>query len=113
MRDFEEQLKRAMARCEPPEDFGARVLGRVANESGRMQTNRGWVWFRGPWTWRLVPVTAALLLMSGGAIYQRREHAARGEAAKEKLLIAMRIAGSEMHRAQHHVFYIERAEVTQ
>lgn len=107
MTDFEEQLKRAMARCEPPGDFAASVLARVAKEPGRAQANRNWLRFRSFWTWPLIPVMAGLLLTSGVMMYQQHEHAVRGEAAKEKLLIAMRIAGSELHRAQHGVFYIE------
>lgn len=113
MTPFEEQLKQALARREPSPDFAARVVAIAANGRKLSATARLQLWFHGTRTWRWAPAMAALLVMSGGAVYEQHQRAARGEAAKEKLLIAMRIAGSEMHRAQHRIFDVETAEATQ
>ncbi len=110
MTPFEEQLKSAMARREPPGDFTARVLakaGRPVAEPGKW----GPRWMERIRLWRLIPVLAMFLLMTGGAVYQQRQRAARGEAAKEKLLVAMQIAGSKLHDAQQHVIDVEGPEV--
>jgi hypothetical protein len=47
-----------------------------------------------------------LLLVSGGAVYREHERA-RGELAKDQLLIAMRIAGSKLHETQQQVIGIQ------
>jgi hypothetical protein len=116
MPDFEERLKEAMARETPPEGFEARVLAAVRETQGAgSEKQRGW------WTpWRLLaalkpallaslkpallaPVLAALLVLSVGFIYQKHEHTVRGEAAKAKLLVAMRVAGSKLHETRDRV----------
>ena len=113
MTPFEEQLKQALAHREPSPDFAARVIARAEGqrELTAVARMRGWLSQRR--IWRLIPVMAAFVVMTGGTVYERRQHAAHGEAAKEKLLIAMRIAGVKLHRAQHRVFDIQTAEVTQ
>lgn len=106
MTPFEEELKRAMQHKEPPEHFAARVLARAAREPKLNAEAR----FR---IWRLAPAMAALLMMSGAGIYKQHQRAARGEAAKEKLLVAVYIAGSKLHHAQHRIFDVETEEVRQ
>jgi|SRR5581483_8705188 len=110
---FEEELKQAMTRREPPSDFAARVLARAACEPKRSRTAQLRLWFVRMHVWRLVPVMAALLVMSGGVVYEQHQHAVRGELAKQKLLVAMQIAGSKLHQAQRRVFDIQPAEVAQ
>ncbi len=110
MTRFEEQLTEALVRREPPGDFVLRVLTMAANQPKLTATARLSLWLHR--TWRLAPVMAALLVLSGGAVYEQHERATRGEAAKHQLLMAMRIAGSKLHRAQHRVFGIETAEVS-
>jgi len=103
MTPFEEALKQALERQEPAADFTARVLARSASED----TKAGG-WFG---AWRLGAVAAALLIAAGGAAYQRHEHDVRGIAAKRKLILAVRIAGSKLHEVRQRV--AESAEVEQ
>jgi anti-sigma-K factor RskA len=106
MTPFEEQLRKAMARREPSRDFAARVLEKARQEStSGNRKNRSWLERLS--FWRLIPVMAAFLLMTGGVVYQEHERAIRGEQAKEKLLIAMRIAGSKLRVARDHVISYE------
>lgn len=105
MTPFEEELKRALVRREPSAAFTARVLAKVAAAPERRQTK--------PWLWRFAAVAAAVLAMAGGTVYQQHEHDLRGESAKRKLLLAMRIAGSKLHEAQQRVKEVESAEVRQ
>jgi anti-sigma-K factor RskA len=110
MTPFEEELKKALARREPGEEFVKRVLAKV--ETNRTATVRARlsVWSN-PW-WRFA--SAAVLLMVAlisGLAYRQHERVAKGEAAKNQLLLAMRIAGSELHQAQLRVKKIEGSEV--
>lgn len=106
MTPFEEELKRALARREPSEGFADRVLARV--NAGRAQyTARGGLLQRLR-SWRLVPVFAGALMITGGVAYQQHEHETRGEAAKKQLLLAMRIAGSKLQYAQSRVEGVEQ-----
>ena len=107
MTPFEEQLKQAMARREPSPDFTARVLASVKREQLQSAEVHRWRWFAGRRSWRLAGAMAALLIMSGSAFYQRHERALRGEAAKEKLLVAVRIAGVKLRHAHRQVLETE------
>lgn len=106
MNDLEEQLRRALARREPSADFTQRVLNAAVIEQPR---ERRWNrWFRSKWdaTLRFAPVMVALVLAAGGAFYQQHERLEQGVAAKQQLLIAMRIAGEKLHSAQQQVVSI-------
>ncbi len=109
MTPFEEQLKEALARREPPEGFTNRVLQRTTQRMQDRTADKGWRWRRS-WVWRLAPAMLALLLASG-AIYHEHQQTARGEEAKEKLLTAVRIAGSKLQETRQHVIEIEGTEV--
>lgn len=111
MTPFEEHLKEALARKEPPQDFVNRVMEKAKEQQPRLRVAaRGW-WFQRAWAWRLAPVMAALVLACAGVMYQEHERTERGELAKEKLLIAMRIAGSTLHDVRQHVIGIQYKEV--
>ena len=45
--------------------------------------------------------------------YQQHEHQVQGKAAKQKLLLALQIAGSKLQAAQQQVNEIETQEETQ
>jgi hypothetical protein len=106
MTPFEDELKKALARHEPSSGFTERVLAQVSPAKPAAQTpNRI--------TWRLAAAAAAALFLVGGIAYQQHEHQIEGEAAKHKLLIAIRIAGSKLQEAQQYVIEIENPEATQ
>jgi hypothetical protein len=109
MTPFERDLQAALARKEPSHGFADRVLNAVEGQSKRRMSERRW--FAKAWAWRLAPLVAALLLVTGGALYHEHVRAVRGEAAKQELLTAVRIAGSKLHDARQHVIEIEGTEV--
>lgn len=126
MTPFEEQLRQAMAREQPREDFTRRVVERAnrerAGEAGNRSVMRLWHhgWFHALPAWppalragSWAAVIAALLLMSGSMAYEQHERAARGLAAKEKLLTAVRIAGVKLRQVHRQVLDVEATEVDQ
>lgn len=93
MTPFEEQLKKALARQEPSEDFTARVLAKVSHRPHA--TARSWQW---------AAIAAATLIIAGSAgLEHQHQQNLRGEAAKHQLLTALRIAGSKLQLAQTRV----------
>lgn len=95
MEDFERQLQKALQREEPPAWFEARVLAAVA------APHRSQSYF-----WRWAPVLAAGVVLFGGVVWQHEQSVqerVRGEAAKARLELALKIAGSQLHRIQQKV----------
>ena len=115
MERFEEQLRQAMARQEPSADFMERFLRRVAEPALKTPATSWQFSFEWMRAWRFAPILAALLLMliGGGTIYREQQYAAKGNAAKEKLLVAMRVAGSKLHYARSRVLEVEAMETHQ
>lgn len=103
MDDFEQQLKQAMARQEPPPWFEAKVLAAVERQPQSRQSL--WSRFRVQPGMRWATGFAAALLVTTG-VWQH-EHAVQereaGEAAKEKLKVALRITGQKLHSIQTRV----------
>lgn len=113
MTPFEEELKRAMERRTPSADFTSRVLARVGQEQSPRAELGGRGWFPRRWTWGLAAATAALVVVSGIETYQQHERFVRGEAAKNEVLTAVRIAGVKLHQVRRHVLDVEAQEVDQ
>jgi hypothetical protein len=99
---LEEELRNALRRQDAPPNFAERVLARVEEQSARA----------GLWQ-RLVHVmqfpalrfaTAAVLFMAilGGSMEYRhyRQEKRAGEAAKEQLMLALRITGTKLQYVQ-------------
>ena len=105
---LEDDLRQAMARRDPPAGFAARVLARAAREESGKNASYWTAWFERGRAWRLAGAVAGIsLALSGGWIYQQHERAVRGEAAKEKLLLAVRIAGMKLQQAHRQVLQVE------
>lgn len=103
MTEFEQQLTRALERREPSAGFTSRVLT-AASQQQRVRSR--WQALRWAFVLRVAPVMAALLVVVGGALYQRHERSERGEVAKRQLLLAVKIAGAKLHDAQQRVVSI-------
>lgn len=85
MKEFEDELRSALSREQPPPGFAARVLART-------RTKRP----PGRAAWMAAAIAACLLLSVGGFEYRQYE----GRKAKRELLLALEIAGSKLNIAQ-------------
>ena len=81
MMDFEDQIRNALARKQPPDGFALRVRSRMKRRS--------------PWNSWAAGLVAASLLFGAFGIWREHE---RGQAAKAKLLQALQITSSKLQR---------------
>ncbi len=99
---LDRELRRALARREPPEGFADRVL--AAAEARASVRERRFHWWRMP---RLaVAVAACLLVLAAGLAverHRRREVRARGEAARQQVMLALRITAAKLQVVQARV----------
>jgi hypothetical protein len=93
---FDQELRSALRRKTPSANFGARVRERVARAGDRR------FWWRLILTWPHVRWAAVCVLVLGGVTYRQEQkmQRARGEAAKQQVMIALRIAGAQMKIAR-------------
>ncbi len=98
MQDFEDQLREALRPGEVPAGFANRVLAKLPEAypaPPRMPYRRVAVW------------AAAALVVAGAItgiqVERVREERARGVEAREKVMLALRIAGTKLNKAQSHV----------
>ena len=88
---LENDLREAMRRVPAPEGFAERVLARVNSrpaEAGR------YTW------WRAAAATFLLAAILGGWGAHQTMRRREGERAREQVLLALRIAGTHVARAQ-------------
>ncbi|HEY2931706.1 MAG TPA: hypothetical protein VGK99_08145 [Acidobacteriota bacterium] len=108
--NLDEQLKFGLRRKEPPVGFADRVLAEVAGTSGnatsrpvRGHRDAGYLsWWRSVTRrWILAGALASLTIAT--VLLQQQRHRAEGEAAKEQLMLALRITSSKLNEAQRMV----------
>jgi hypothetical protein len=109
----EDTLKRALRRQDAPDGFADRILARAAEqnsaESRREHRDSWWRVFAQPAVrWATVPALAAALVTSGlhyrQVQYDKAERErAQGEAAKQRLMLGLRIASSKLQLARSKV----------
>ena len=111
MSQLEDELKSALRRREPAEDFTQRVLQRMAHPAPRSWWDELVILLRPP-RLQWVVASVVILVVPFAALEYRHERQVRaqGEIAKQQLILAMRIAGAELHRAQQQVQRISRME---
>ena len=104
MDGFEQELKNALRRKDPPADFEARVLAAAAGLSLdgqprplRPGAQKGTQ--KNAWRWGM-PIAAGLALAAGFAWQRERaaEDQAAGQAAKARLELALKITSAKLHR---------------
>jgi hypothetical protein len=101
MSRLEDELREAMRREDPGPEFTRKVLARVAAPPARSWWQALAARFKAPkLRWATATVMAALLVSSGLEYRHEQRVRAEGEAAKEQLVLALRIAGSKLHQAQ-------------
>lgn len=111
---LEDDLKMALRREEPPEDFAGRVLARVAAPA---KSQASWwrdlgVIFRPPRVqWVALSVMASMLIPVATIQYRKEQRLrVEGQMAKQRLVFAVRIAGSKLHGVQQKVLEMSQTE---
>jgi negative regulator of sigma E activity len=102
---LEDALKHALRRHDAPEDFTQRVMARVAAQESAQQPPRdSWLsLFTQPIVrWAALAAVAAAMIF-GVHLYNERRERAQGEAAKQRLMLALRVAGSKLQLAKARV----------
>lgn len=114
MTQLEEKLKQALQRVEPPAGFADRVLALAAKaEKDQRKRPRRWADFFATGGLRWAAACAlCVLLAASGAVYERDLQQRRGEAAKEQLMLALRITGSKLQIAQQSLKELDSSNQT-
>lgn len=108
---LETALKHALRRENASEDFAARVLTSVAQKSVEAEPQHSWlrVFFRPSLRWAAFAAVSICLTLGGFHYRHLRRERAQGEAAKQQLMLALRIAGTKLHMAKSKVNDINAA----
>ena len=96
MSEFEDDLRAALRRVDPPAGFSARVLTRARSRTAPRRTG-----------WMAAAIAACLLLSIGGFEYRQYE----GRKAKQELVLALEIAGSKLNLVQQKVSDLSRRTI--
>jgi negative regulator of sigma E activity len=99
---LEDALKHALRREETPDRFTQQVMARVAAQNPAQQSVRdSWLsLFTQPlMRWAALAAVAAAMIL-GVHLYNLRRERAEGEAAKQRLMLALRVAGSKLQLAK-------------
>lgn len=106
MKELDDELRRALSRQDPPGGFADRVLQRASGPSrlARIERPHPASTTAGRTFMRWAAAAALVAALAGGMQYRtvlkEREERARGEAAKEQVLQALRIAGGKLQLVQ-------------
>jgi hypothetical protein len=100
MKRLEEELQNSLRREEPPEGFAERILAAaVERKPSAWQRLFAWPGLR----WALAGAMCLMLAVIGIEYKQALNEQARGEAAKEQLMLALRITADKLQLAQEKV----------
>ena len=111
MKDIDQELKQAMHRCEPSQGFADRVLAQLEQERPRTRLRPSLRLLQWP---VLRWAVAAVLLISIGTgiayrVHEQRVEEADAVAAKQQVMLALRITSSKLRVAKQRVKAVERA----
>lgn len=109
--NLEDALRDALRREEAPEGFAAGVLARVAGQESAPREKGHWFGFfsffsRPLIRWAAFAAVASCLIVGGTYYRNVRRERAEGEAAKQQLMLALRIAGNKLQLAKTKVHEI-------
>ncbi|MCP5111076.1 MAG: hypothetical protein GY953_09595 [bacterium] len=111
MSRFDESMKEALGRREPPAGFTEKVLARAAEQSRRRSRWQALLaMFQGPRMRWAVAVAAVALMVAGAQLYSERQERLRGEHAKQQVLLALKITANQLQSTRQKVLEITAME---
>lgn len=98
---MDDALKSALRRQDAPDGFADRVLAHVATQNQQRVHRDSWLrLFTQPiMRWAALAVVATAMIV-GVHVYDVHREQAKGEAAKQRLMLALRVAGSKLQLAK-------------
>ena len=96
MNGFDDELREALRRRQPPEYFSEKVLARVRQQSSPRPRS----YFR---AWIAAAAAAVMLVMLGLPAYREHTRRVEGERAKEQVMQALRMTGATLRSVQERV----------
>ena len=110
---IEDALRNALCRDDAPEGFAVRVLARAEQENSSAHKAQRASWlsiFSQPLVRWVAFATVSICLVIGGVHYRNlQRQRIQGEAAKQQLMLALRIAGSKLQLAKSKVNEINQS----
>ena len=95
--NLEDEIRSALRRQEPSPQFAERVMARISGVPARRAQR--------PWVRWVAALAASVLLAAGAAGYRQYQ----GERARSQVLLAVRIAGGKLNKAQKKVQMLNAA----
>ena len=105
MNPFDEELREALQRRQPPAGFAERVLARIPGAAPQRQKPS----FR--WQWLAAAAAAVLILTVGLAFYRQHLRRIEGEKAKDQVMLALRVTGSKLRGVQERVVAVQQRTI--
>ena len=109
MNDLEKHLRSALRRCDPPAGFADRLMAQIHPDAHRVSDRKigFWNWWL-KLRWAAIPALAAILVFGFWFRgYQQRQQEKEALAAKQQVLLALRITGSKLRMAKAKVKAVE------
>ena len=110
---LEDALRNALRREDAPQGFAMNVIARAEQQASTGRDVRRTSWlsiFSQPLVRWAAFATVSICLVIGGAHYRNlRRERVQGEAAKQQLMLALRIAGSKLQLAKSKVNEINQS----
>jgi hypothetical protein len=109
MNDLEKQLRHALRRSDPPRGFAERVIAQIHQDSDRESHRNVSSWNWGlKLRWAAIPALAAVLVFGFWfRAYEQRQQEKEALAAKQQVMLALRITGSKLRMAKAKVKAVE------
>ncbi len=107
MNDLEKQLRSALRRCDPPPGFAERVMAHLDGDRDSQRKPASWKWWL-KLRWAAIPALAAILVFGFWFRgYEQRQQEKEALAAKQQVMLALRITGSKLRMAKAKVKAVE------
>lgn len=104
--NWDEALRSALRRREPPPGFAERVVERIRGQAAAPGPWRGRLWW-------LAAAASLVLLLAGGWRYHEYRQRLRAEQARDQLLEALQITGAKLEALRQRIHRIGHATPSQ